>query len=137
MELNKITSRQELHETRGENFVICLVCEKPYRVQSWTHLMRIHGLNHRQYRRMFNIPANFGLACDSFRRKTAIRAKKYLVVPDGLAPALKAMGQKGREPHIDWLRTEAAERRRDFNKTLTEDWYKAHGKKTSLLIKKP
>ncbi len=124
-----ITSRAELDATRGEDFILCLICHRHFKFLAGTHLARVHGLTPVEYKKAFNIPANFGLACNSYRRDLAERAKGKLVTPDGLSSGLIALGQTGRKRHPKWLREEAGERRRCLNAMHDTAWYVANGKR--------
>ena len=129
----KITCRQELEATRGEDFITCLICHQDFRLLTWTHVMRVHSLSHTEYREKFGIPANFSLACNSYRRDAAKRAEGVLTVLSGLALGLKALGPGGRKPSMDWVRKEAARRRKDCNKARTAEWYRENGRRSAVL----
>ncbi len=132
--MDRITSRKELEDTRGEDYITCLICGKDFTILGLTHLRRIHSMDHKKYRILYNIPNNFPLCSKEYSRRVAERVEEagYLIRPDGLAPGLKALGPKGgRRPNVDYVRAEQAERCRLRLEALGPEWRREHARRTS------
>jgi len=68
--MKKFSSKKEVDQYLGGNFLICLLCNKPYKALG-THLLKKHGLHTDDYRIMFGLPFSRGLVAEETSRKMA------------------------------------------------------------------
>jgi hypothetical protein len=110
-------SINEVREYLSGDKIICLLCGKPYRTLN-SHLSRIHGVTHDEYRDRYNIPWTYGLVCGDFSETLSGVARRRIASGEWRPGSddkefLAALSKKTkrRTPHRDEIMLDAASHR--------------------------